>query len=71
MSVEEGIGKVAATCRALELWRSSYYRSGRSSLESQRIRKEVLELSGKRLATAIGALRRKCDAKGSRSMGSE
>jgi putative transposase len=43
----EGIGKVAAACRALGLSRSSYYRSGRSSLESRRIRKEVLELSGK------------------------
>jgi hypothetical protein len=47
MSVQEGIGKVAATCRALGLSRSSYYRSGRSSLESRRIRKEVLELSAK------------------------
>jgi putative transposase len=45
MSVQEGIGKVAAACRALGLSRSSYYRSGRSSLESRRIRKEVLELS--------------------------
>ena len=47
MSVQEGFGKVAAACRALRLARSSYYRSGRSSLESRRIRKEVLELSGK------------------------
>ena len=47
MSVEKGIGKVAAACRALGLSRSSYYRSGRSSLESRRIRKEVLELSAK------------------------
>ena len=47
MSVQEGFGKVAAACRALGLARSSYYRSGRSSLESRRIRKEVLELSGK------------------------
>ena len=38
---------MAAACRALRLARSSYYRSGRSSLESRRIRKEVLELSGK------------------------
>ena len=45
MSVQKGIGKVAAACRA-RLSRSSYYRSGRSSLESRRIRKEVLELSG-------------------------
>jgi len=47
MSVQDGIGKVAAACRALGLSRSSYYRRGRSSLESRRIRKEVLELSGK------------------------
>ena len=47
MSVEEGLAKVAAACRARELSRSSYYRSGRSSLESRRIRKEVLELSAK------------------------
>ena len=47
MSVQEGLGKVVASCRALGLSRSSYYRSGRSSLESRRIRREVLELSGK------------------------
>jgi putative transposase len=47
MSVEEGIGKVAAACRALGRARSSYYRGGRSSLESRRIRKEVLELSAR------------------------
>jgi putative transposase len=47
MSVQEGLGKVAADCRKLGLSRSSYCRSGRSSLESRRIRKEVLELSAK------------------------
>ena len=47
MSVQEGIGKVAASCRALGLSRSSYYRSGRLSLESRRIRKDVFELSAK------------------------
>ena len=47
MSVQDGIGKVAAACRALGLARSSYYRRGGSSLESRRISKEVLELSGK------------------------
>ena len=47
MSIQEDLGKVAATCRALGVARSSYYRSGRSSLENRRIRKEVLELSGK------------------------
>ena len=58
MSVEEGIGKVATACRALGLARSSYYRGGRSSLESRRIRKEVLELSAKhpRYGIAISAL---------------
>ena len=38
---------MAVACRALGLSRSSYYRSGRSSLESWRIRKDVLELSAK------------------------
>ena len=47
MSMQEGLGRVAAACRALGLSRSSYYRRGGSSLESRRIRKEVLELSGK------------------------
>jgi putative transposase len=47
MSVQEGLGRVAAACRALRLARSSYYRSGRSSLESRRIRKEVLEMACK------------------------
>jgi putative transposase len=46
-SVEEGLGKVATACRALGLPTSSYYRSGRWSLEGRRIRKEVLELSAK------------------------
>ena len=45
--MEEGLGKVATACRALGLPRSSYYRSGGSSLESRRIGKEVLELSVK------------------------
>jgi putative transposase len=47
ISVQEGVGKVAVACRALGLPSSSYYRSGRSSLESRRIRKVVLELSAK------------------------
>lgn len=47
MSVEEGLGKAATACRALGLARSSYYRSNRTSLESRRVRKEVLELSAK------------------------
>ena len=37
MSVQGGLGKVAAVCRALGLARSSYCRSGRSSLDSRRI----------------------------------
>ena len=47
MSIEEGIGKGAVACRALGLARSSYYRAGRESLESRRIRKEVIEHSSK------------------------
>lgn len=47
MSVEEGLGGAAAACRALGLARSSYYRTGRVSVESRRVRKEVVELSGK------------------------
>jgi hypothetical protein len=50
MSVQEGFGKVAAACRALGLARASYYRSGRSSLESRRIHKEVLELQRHKVA---------------------
>jgi hypothetical protein len=36
---------VAAACRTLELSRSNYYRSGRSSLKSRSSRKEMLKLS--------------------------
>jgi hypothetical protein len=63
ISVQVGIGRVAAACRALGLSRSSYYCSGRSSLESQRIRKEVLELSAPAsslwLSAHYGMMRRK------------
>ena len=45
MSVEEGLGQAATACQALGLARSSFYRSGCASLESRRVRKEVLELS--------------------------
>ena len=45
MSVEEGLGKAAVTCRALGLARSSFYRAGRQSVESRRVRREILELS--------------------------
>ena len=72
MGVEEGIGKVAAACRALGLSRSSYYRSGRSSLESRRIRKEVAgvkrQASSLRLSAHYGA---NAAGRASRSMGNE
>ena len=45
LSIEEGLGSAAVTCRALGLARSSFYRSGSQSLESRRVRKEILELS--------------------------
>ena len=76
MSVQGGLGKVAAVCRALGLTRSSYYRSGRSSLESRRIRKEVLELSVQasslrisphHRADAAGRLRSQCPGRPHRS----
>lgn len=49
MSVEEGWseGKTASACRALGLARSSYYRVAKVSVESRRVRKEIIELSSK------------------------
>ena len=47
MSVEEDIGKTTEACRALGLARSSFYRTSRESLESRRVRKEVVEFSEK------------------------
>ena len=48
MSVLEGLGKVAAACRALGLARSSYYRSGRSRPgEAAQPQGSVPELSAK------------------------
>lgn len=47
LSVERGLVRAASACRALGLARSSFYRSGRESLEKRRVRKEVVELSGK------------------------
>lgn len=47
MSQEEGWSTGAAACRALGLARSSFYRPSRASVESRRVRKEVLELSAK------------------------
>jgi putative transposase len=45
LSVEAGLGSAAATCRALGLARSSFYRLDRQSVESRRVRKEILGLS--------------------------
>lgn len=45
--VEEGLGSAVQACRAIGLARSSYYRPSLVSLESRRVRKEVLELSEK------------------------
>jgi transposase InsO family protein len=47
MSMEEGLGNTAQACRALGLARSSFYRVGRENVESRRMRKEIMELSGK------------------------
>ena len=69
MSVGEGLGKAAAACRALGLARSSYYRSGRSSLESRRIRKEVLELSAQHPRDGYRRITALMRREGSRSMG--
>ena len=60
---------MAAACRALGLSRSSYYRNGRSSLESRRIRKEVLELSAKHPRYGYRRIRALIGATASRSMG--
>jgi transposase InsO family protein len=46
--VEEGWGSTAQSCRAVGLCRSGFYRSRVASVESRRIRKEVLELSEKK-----------------------
>jgi putative transposase len=45
--VEEGLGSAVQACRAIGLARSSYYRPSLVSVESRRVRKEVLELSEK------------------------
>ena len=44
-SMKEGLGNAAQACRALGLSRSGFYRVGRESVESRRMRKEILELS--------------------------
>jgi putative transposase len=46
-NVDSGLGSKAAACRALGLARSGFYRMACASVESRRIRKEVLELSAK------------------------
>ncbi len=46
-SVESGLASKAAACRALRLARSGFYRMARASVESRRLRKEVLELSAR------------------------
>jgi putative transposase len=46
-SVESGLGSKAAACRALRLARSGFYRMARASVESRRLRKEVLEFSAR------------------------
>jgi putative transposase len=47
MQASRGVTLGQCDSNAAEQVRSSYYRSGRSSLESRRIRQEVLELSRK------------------------
>ena len=47
VSVEEGLGRAAAACRALGLARSSFYRAGCESVESRRVRGVIEELSRK------------------------
>jgi len=45
MVIEEGRGGKAAACRALGLCRGSFYAGSRASLESRRLRKEIIDLS--------------------------
>jgi transposase InsO family protein len=45
--MENGEGSKSAACRAVGLARSGLYRPVKSSVESRRIRKEVLEFSDK------------------------
>ena len=46
-SAENGEGSRSAACRELGLVRSGLYRQAKTSVESRRIRKEVLELSAR------------------------
>ena len=45
-SVEEGLGRAAQACRALSMARSTFYRAGCGSVESRRMHKEIVELTG-------------------------
>jgi putative transposase len=45
MIVEEGLGRTAAACRALELGRSSYYRGSQRSSGSVKLEGRIVELS--------------------------
>jgi putative transposase len=47
IAVEEGLSSATRACRAMNLARSSFYRPSLVSVESRRVRKEVLELSEK------------------------
>ena len=47
MVVEESLGVIAQACRALGLSRSGFYLAKRASVESRRMRKEIIELSKK------------------------
>jgi putative transposase len=47
MCVEEGLGRAAQACRALELARSSYYGVARMGTGSQRMRQQIVALSDK------------------------
>jgi putative transposase len=48
MSVEGELGSVAQACRAIGLDRGSYYRIGKESVESRRLRKEIVSISRKK-----------------------
>ena len=64
---EEGMGGKAAACRALGLARSAAYYLPRESVESRRLRREIVELAQAIRATATGGSRRCCGARAGRS----
>lgn len=47
LCVEEGLGGAAPACRAMELARSSYYRTGCGSAEGRHARRQIVALSEK------------------------